>query len=199
MRFRSYRLVKIHSDASSNDKKWNTAVNFLNQHDIKIKNIAIWKKDCSFFLNNRFINANFSKFFHKRMKRNSAYYIAKLSKFYFFEIRIIRIGHEKDWKCHNIIFYCKLFHLFIKFSFFVIAMELKINLKSIHIIYITVNIYLMFWTKSEISKKLIESNKSVTELAKIYIYKTLKNSQSLNYLQDAYSFIISLIKKICTI
>lgn len=57
----------------------------------------------------------------------------------------------------------------------------------------------MFWTKSEISKKLIESNKSVTELAKIYIYKTLKNSQSLNYLQDAYSFIISLIKKICTI
>lgn len=104
------------------------------------------------------------------MKRNSAYYIAKLSKFYFFEIRIIRIGHEKDWKCHNIIFYCKLFHLFIKFSFFVIAMELKINLKSIHVIYITVNIYLVFWTKSEISKKLIESNKSVTELTKIYIY-----------------------------
>lgn len=68
-----------------------------------------------------------------------------------------------------------------------------------------INIYL-FWLKSEISKKLIESNKSITQLIKIYIYIILKNLQSLkkknemeNYLQDAYSFIISLIKKICII
>lgn len=91
VRFRSYRLVKIHSDASSNDKKWNTAINFSNQHDIKIRNIIVWKRNCSFFLNNRFINENFLKFFHKRMKWNSEYYIAKLRKFYFFEIRIIRL------------------------------------------------------------------------------------------------------------
>lgn len=69
-----------------------------------------------------------------------------------------------------------------------------------------INIYLVFWLKSEISKKLIESNKSITQLIKIYIYIILKNLQSLkkknemeNYLQDAYSFIISLIKKICII
>lgn len=115
VRFRSYRLVKIHSDASSNDKKWNTAINFSNQHDIKIRNIIVWKRNCSFFLNNRFINENFLKFFHKRMKWNSEYYIAKLRKFYFFEIRNSfnnKIGHE------NIIFYCKFFHVFIEFFFF---------------------------------------------------------------------------------
>lgn len=96
------------------------------------------------------------------MKRNSAYYIAKLSKFYFFEIRIIRIGHEKDWKCHNIIFYCKLFHLFIKFSFFVIAMELKINLKSIHII-----IYIMYISNIYNGKYLFSVLNEIRNIEKI--------------------------------
>lgn len=77
----------------------------------------------------------------------------KIKKILFFWNSNNKIGHE------NIIFYYKFFHVFIEFFFFffAIAVELKINLKSIHMIYVMTNIYLVFWMKSEISKKLIES------------------------------------------
>lgn len=54
------------------------------------------------------------------MKRNSEYYIAKLKKFYFFEILIIRLDTKKIGNVIKLYFivYYRFFHLFIEFSFF---------------------------------------------------------------------------------